>query len=51
VYLADLFLKEGHPEMAKRQLQKALEVPESAYDAAEIRRYQEQAREAFAKIK
>lgn len=51
VYLADLFLKEGHPEMSKRQLQKALEVPESAYDAAEIRRYQEQAREAFTKIK
>jgi cytochrome c-type biogenesis protein CcmH/NrfG len=51
VYLADLFLKEGHPEMSKRQLQKALEVPEGAYDAAEIRRYQEQAREALAKIK
>ena len=45
VYLAELYVKEDHPNHARSQLEKALAVAPGTYDAPEERRYQARARE------
>ncbi len=51
VYLAELYLKEGHPKEARRLLEEAVSRQPGSYDAPEERRYQKRAQELLAKTK
>jgi tetratricopeptide (TPR) repeat protein len=51
VYLADLYLKEGHPQEARALLQEAAAHKPGSYDAPEERRSQAQARQQLADTK
>jgi tetratricopeptide (TPR) repeat protein len=48
VYLAELYLKESQPELARAELQKAVAKAPGRYDAPEERRWQEVARRLLA---
>ncbi|GEJ59270.1 hypothetical protein AMYX_40110 [Anaeromyxobacter diazotrophicus] len=51
VYLAELYIKEGHPKEARKLLEEALAHEPGAYDAPEERRSQKRARELLAELK
>ena len=51
VYLAELYIKEGHPKEARKLLEEALARAPGVYDAPEERRSQQQAREMLAGLK
>lgn len=51
VYLAELYMKEGHPKEARKLLEEAVAHEPGAYDAPEERRSQKRARELLAELK
>jgi len=51
VFLAELYMKEGHPTEARKLLEEALAHEPGAYDAPEERRSQKRARELLAELK
>ncbi len=51
VYLAELYMKEDHPQEARAQLQKAIDQPLGQYDEPEERRYQDRARAVLSQLR
>jgi tetratricopeptide (TPR) repeat protein len=51
VYLAELYVKEGHPKEARKLLEEAVALEPGSYDAPEERRYEERARRLLARMR